>query len=86
MAECRPGARRIQDELEHIVVAESREVLKKERMGACQRDTGASLKELSIAKAENSLGKRINNVELDHNPKHTINMQVHNDINKRINK
>lgn len=85
MAECRPGAR-IQDELEHTAAAESREVSKKERMGACQRDKGASLKELSAAKAEHSLGKRINNVALDHNPKHTMNMQVHNDINKIINK
>lgn len=37
--------------LEHLVVPESKEVLKRLKDGGMSRDTGASLEELPVAKA-----------------------------------
>ena len=54
MADSCAGARNIQDELEHLIVTESKEVLKKNStlMGACQRDTGANRKSSQWIKLE----------------------------------
>lgn len=45
------GTRNTQDEPGASLVPESKKVLRKQKDGACQRDTGASLKELPTAKA-----------------------------------
>lgn len=40
----------IQDEPDYLVILENKEVLQKQKYGACQRDTGTNLEELPIAK------------------------------------
>ena len=54
MADSCAGTRNIQDELEHLIVTESKEVLKKNStlMGGCQRDTGANRKSSQWIKLE----------------------------------
>ena len=62
--------------LEHLVVPESKEVLKQNKTraeklnpgGVCQRDMGASVKDLPVDKW-NNLSNKICNRELDYNPK-----------------
>lgn len=41
---------RYQMSLEHLVVPKSNKVLKKKKIGACCKDTGANLKRLPLAK------------------------------------
>lgn len=52
MAELRLGQEVYKMSLEHLVVPESKEMLKQtnKNYGLCPRDTGANLKELSMAK------------------------------------
>lgn len=57
--------------LEHPVAPESKEVLKKQQHGACQRGTRAILKELPISKAEIIQVKK---KQMTHYPKNKINM------------
>lgn len=57
---------------------ESEEVYKKQKDGAPQRDMGANLKELPIAKTRIKWRMQYWNI----NPKYKINTQAHTGINK----
>ena len=62
--------------------------LKKDKikvMEACQKDTGANLKELPMSKAEKNFSKKIL-MALDYNPKNKINIHESIMIQKLFNK
>lgn len=51
MVNFRVGSGKNKMSRKYLVVPTSKEVLKNRRMGACQRDTGANVKEPPMAKA-----------------------------------
>lgn len=55
--------------LEHFVELEGKKILKSQKDGAWQKDTGGNLKEPSNDQSWISLNNKINNTVLDYNPK-----------------
>lgn len=72
MADCGSGALNTQVSLEHLRVPESKKLLKNQMRGACQRVTGANLKECSMVKLEQFELQKIIYIVLGYNPKYTV--------------
>lgn len=59
MTDSRAGAGTYEMSMEHLVVQESKKILKIETAGACQKDPGANMKESQLPNQKN-LSNKIN--------------------------